>query len=191
MRYYTIALSIFLFACSTPDKESKIQTSDSTNLVKPITSAVSPVDSNWVTFIDSINMGFVVTFKYPKHLFAEHFENAECIGKKIKMVDDGPMTTMNCSMWMNDISDGNVQPIDTLIQYGLQSLKVNVEVLKDTIGIASVKGMRVRFCDIKDKAKVLRQSVFFTKYDTFFELYNDSLPANDFDMFVKSLKIER
>jgi hypothetical protein len=99
MRYYTIVLTLFLFiSCSTPDKENKTQTRDSSNLVKPVTTAVSPVDTNWVTYIDTINTGFVVSFKYSRHLFAEHFENAECIGKKIKLVDDGPMTTMDCSM---------------------------------------------------------------------------------------------
>ena len=190
MRYYTIALSFFLFiACSTPDKENKTHTRDSINLAKPITTTISSVDTNWVAFIDTINTGFVVSFKYPKHLFAEHFENAECIGKKIKMVDDGPMTTMDCSMWMDDISEGNVRPIDTLIQYGLQTLNAKVEVQKDTIVIANVKGTRARFYDIKDKTNILRQSVYFTKYDTFFELDNDSLPANDLETFMKSLKI--
>jgi hypothetical protein len=92
---------------------------------------------------------------------------------------------------MDDISEGNVRPIDTLIQYGLQTLKVNAEVLKDTIIIANVKGTRARFYDRNDKEKILRQSVYFTKYDTFFELDNDSLPANDFETFVKSLKIEK
>jgi hypothetical protein len=192
MRYYTIVLTLFLFiSCSTPDKENKTQTRDSSNLVKPVTTAVSPVDTNWVTYIDTINTGFVVSFKYSRHLFAEHFENAECIGKKIKLVDDGPMTTMDCSMWMDDISEGNVRPIDTLIQYGLQTLKVNAEVLKDTIVIANVKGTRARFYDRNDREKVLRQSVYFTKYDTFFELDNDSLRSSDFEMFVKSLKIEK
>jgi len=192
MRYYTIALPFFLFiACSTPDKGNKTQIKDSTNWVKATTTAVSSVDTNWVTYTDTINIGFVVSFKYPKHLFAEHFENAECIGKKIKMVDDGPMTTMDCSMWMDVISEGNVRPIDTLIQYQLQTLKVNAEVLKDTVVIANVKGLRARFCDSKNKIIVLRQSVYFTKNDTFFELDNDSLSANDFEMFVKSLKIEK
>lgn len=192
MRYYAIALPLFLFiACSTPDKENKSQTRDSTSLIKPTTTAVSSVAPNWATYIDTINMGFVVSFKYPKHLFAEHFENAECIGKKIKMVDDGPMTTMDCSMWMDNISEGNVRPIDTLIQYDLQKLNANAEILKDTIDIANVKGTRVRFFAREDKAKILRQSVYFSKYNTFFELDNDSLPANDFELFVKSLKIKK
>jgi hypothetical protein len=186
MRYYTIALAIFLFiACSTPDKENKSQISDSTNLEKLITTAASSIDTNWVTYIDTINTGFVVSFKYPKHLFAEHFENAECIGKKIKMVDDGPMTTMDFSMWMDDIS--GVRPIDTLIQYNLQTL--NAEILKDTIVIANVKGTRVRFFARENKTKILRQSIYFSKYDIFFELDNDSLSANDFETFMKSLKI--
>lgn len=190
MKYHTIALSFFLFiACSTTDKQNKTHATDSINLAEPITTAISSIDTNWVAYIDTINIGFVVSFKYPKHLFAEHFENAECIGKKIKMVDDGPMTTMDCSMWMDAISDGNVRPIDTLIQYGLQKLNTNAEVQKDTIIIANVKGTRARFYDLKDKKKILAQSVYFTKYDTFFELDNDSLSATDFQTFMKSLKI--
>jgi hypothetical protein len=190
MRYYAIAIFVFQFiACSSPDKENKTSASDNANHVKPAMTVES--DPNWASYIDTINMGFVVSFKYPKRLFAEHLENAERIGTKIKLVDDGPMTTMDCSMWMNDTTAGSLQPIDTLIQCKLQTLKVNATVLKDTIVIANVKGARVRFYDVKDTAKLLQQSVFFTKYATFFELYNDSLPANDFDIFVKSLKIEK
>jgi hypothetical protein len=186
-----VILTLFFAACSTLDKDDKTQKQDTTLTAKLSTDIPTINDTNWATYKDTVNIGFVVTFKYPKQLYAEHFENAECIGKKIKMVDDGPMTTMDCCVWMDDISEGNIKAIDTLIQYDLQKLKTNAEVLKDTTSIANVKGIRVRFFDKKDKTKLLRQSVYFTKYDTFFEVNNNSLATNDFETFLQSLRIDK
>lgn len=186
-----LLLTLFFVACSAPDKENKVQSQDTVTVRQVPTATAAKKDANWATYKDTVNMGFVVTFKYPKHLYAEHFENAECIGKKIKMVDDGPMTTMDCSMWMDDISEGNVKPIDTLIEYDLQILKVPVDVLKDTVDIANVKGTRARFFDKKDKSKILRQSVYFIKYDAFFEVDNAHLSTSNFDVFLQSLTIDK
>jgi hypothetical protein len=186
-----LILTLFFVACSAPDKENNVRSQDTVTARQVPTATAAIKDPNWATYKDTVNMGFVVAFKYPKHLYAEHFENAECIGKKIKMVDDGPMTTMDCSMWMDDISEGNVRPIDTLIQYDLQKLKVPVDVLKDTVDIANVKGTRARYFDRKDKAKILGQSVFFSKYDTFFEVNNEHLSTSDFEVFMQSLTIDK
>jgi hypothetical protein len=192
MRHFTTVLATFLFiACSTPDKENNAVIKDTILTTGQIPTAASSTDTNWVTYTDTINIGFVVSFKYPKRLHAEHFENAECIGKKIKMVDDGPMTTMDCCMWMDDITEGNIKPIDTLIQYDLQKLKTNPEVSKDTIDVANTKAIRVRYFDKKDKIKILRQSIYLTKYDTFFEINNDRLPTSEFETFIQSLKIDK
>jgi hypothetical protein len=184
-------LTFSLIACSTPAKQDKAQMQDTTTTSAILTSS-SIIDSdNWATYKDTVNIGFVVTFKYPKNLYAEHFENAECIGKKIKMVDDGPLTTLDCCMWMDDISEGNIKPIDTLVQYDIHKLKADVTILKDTVDIANVKGTRVRLFDKKDKTKLLRQFVYFTKYDTFFEVNNDRLTTNDFDVFIQSLELDK
>jgi hypothetical protein len=183
-------LTLILFSCSMPGKEDNRAFQDTTTATVQTSNATTD-NGSWRTYKDTVNMGFVVTFKYPKSLFAEHFENAECIGKKIKMVDDGPMTTMDCCMWMDDISEGNIKPIDTLVQYDITKLNANAFILKDTVDIANVKGISVRLFDKKDKRKVLRQSIYFTKYDTFFEVNNDRLTQSEFDLFVQSLKIDK
>ena len=192
MTKHTIAiLSLFLFSCLTPEKENKTIRVDAVNATKPKTETYVTNDPNWATYKDTVNIGFVVTFKYPKKLYAEHFENAECIGEKIKMVDDGPKTTMDCCISMDDTSEGNIMPIDTLIQYELQKLKFKTTPIKDTIEIANVKGIRVHYIDKLKNSKIVKQSIFFTKYDTFFEVANVRFSETDFNTFVKSLKIEK
>lgn len=122
MTYHTLLITILtfgFFSCSTPIKQDKVQLQDTTITSTNRTSKTTNDDDSRVTYKDTVNIGFVVTFKYPKNLYAEHFENAECIGMKIKMIDDGPMTTMDCCMWMDDISEGNIKPIDTLVQYDI------------------------------------------------------------------------
>jgi len=89
------------------------------------------------------------------------------------------------------ISEGNTKPIDTLIQYDIQKFKANKVYLKDTIEVANVKATRVRLFDKNDRTRELRQSVYFTKYDTFFEVNNDRLTLKDFEVFLQSLKIDK
>jgi len=184
-------LTFVFVSCSAPVKQDKAEFKDTTVTQTVQTSKASTENDSWTTYKDTVNIGFVVTFKYPKNLFSEHFENAECIGKKIKMVDDGPMTTMDCCMWMDDISEGNIKPIDTLIQYDIQKFKADKAYFKDTIEVANVKATRVRLFDKNDQTKELRQSVYFTKYDTFFEVNNDRLTSKDFEVFLQSLKIDK
>src|ERR1044072_125925 len=174
MNYPTISfLTLFFVACSTPYKKENKKIQEDTVSINVAPQANNAIEAKWLTYIDTINMGFVVSYKYPKNYVSEHFENAECIGKQIKPVDDGPMNTMDCSMWMDDIADGNVRPIDTLIQYSMDQLHQSVQQSKDSIIIADVKGLSVLLTGKSDKKKVLKQMIYFTKYNTFFELIND------------------
>lgn len=191
MKYSIISLlTLFFVACSTPNKKDSKQIQESTVEIKPGLQPNITTDPQWLTYADTMD-NFVVSYKYSKNYISEHMENAECIGKPIKDVDAWPRNTMNCSMWMDDIADGNVKPIDTLIQYAVDQLKENVQQSRDTITIADVKGLRVIFTGENDKRKILKQEIFFTKYNTFFDLINDSLPTQDFQVFIHSLKIEK
>jgi len=189
MKYSGISLlTLFLFACSAPNKKSDKKNQGNAAEIK---SSPQTTNTKWATYTDTINMGFVVSFKYPEKYISEHFENAECIGKPIKAIDDGPKTSMDCSIWMNDITEGNVRPIDTLVQYEMDKLKESVQQSKDTIAIANVKGLSVLLTGKNDKRNILKQMIYFTKYNTFFELINDSLSEQDFQAFISSLKIEK
>jgi hypothetical protein len=185
MKYPTISLlTLIFFACSSPNKKdpTEIKSTPQTN---------NTIDTKWATYTDTINMGFVVSYKYPKTYVSEHFENALCIGKPVKAIDDGPMTSMDCSLWMDDISEGNVRPIDTLVQYEVDKLKESVQQSRDSISIANVKGLSVILTGKSDKGKIVKQMIYFTKYNTFFELINDSLSKPEFKTFLSSLRIEK
>ena len=39
---------------------------------------------SWAIYRDTVNVGFVMTFKYPDHLVAESIENGRCVGEPIK-----------------------------------------------------------------------------------------------------------
>ena len=190
MKYLIISLLTLLFvACSTPNKKEDKQIQQNKVEIKKDPQAYNTTDPQWLTYTDTMD-NFVVSYKYSTNYISEHMENADCIGKPIKDPDAWPRNTMNCSMWMDDIADGNVRAIDTLIQYAVDQLKESVQQARDTITIADVKGLRVIFTGESDK-KVLKKEIFFTKYNTFFELINDSLPEQDFQVFINSLKIEK
>lgn len=191
MKYSIIPLfTLFFVACSAPNKKDSKQIQESTVEIKPGLQTNITTDPQWLTYVDTMD-NFVVSYKYSKNYISEHMENAECIGKPIKDVDAWPRNTMNCSMWMDDIADGNVRSIDTLIQYAVDQLKENAQQSRDTITIADVKGLRVIFTGEGSREKILKQKIFFTKFNTFFEIVNDSLPEKDFQVFINSLKIEK
>jgi hypothetical protein len=191
MKYPVSLLTLIFFACSTPDKKSNEQIKENTAEVKSIPQTNTATDTKWKTYTDTVNMGFVVSYKYPPNLVSEHFENAECIGRPVLEPGEGPGNTMDCSLWMGDIADGNVRPIDTLIQYEIDKLKESVQQSRDSITIANVKGLSVSLTDKTDKRKILKQMIYFTKYGAFFELQNDSLSEKTFQQFVSSLQIEK
>lgn len=155
----------------------------------------SGTEKNWHDYIDTINMGFIISFKYPPNCVSEHFENAECIGVKKDTNEtnkpdyDGPMNTEDCSIWMDDTTEA--RKIDTFVQFEVNKLKTIVLQTKDTISIADVKGQRFILRDKNDKSKILKEIVYFTKYSTFFELYNERLSEKNFIIFINSLKIIR
>ncbi|OQP47301.1 hypothetical protein A4H97_07300 [Niastella yeongjuensis] len=175
-------------ACSAPNKKDSKQIQENTAEIKPGPQIKENTDPQWLTYTDTVD-DFVVGYKYSKNYISEHMENAMCIGKPIKDVDAWPRNTMNCSLWMDDIDGGNVRPIDTLIQYSMDQLKEGVQQSRNSITIADVKGLRVIFAGENDKKKILKQEIFFTKYNTFFDLINDSLPERDFQVYINSLKI--
>lgn len=192
MKYSRISLlTLFFFACSAPNRKGDKQIQGNIAEIKSSPQTSNTTDTKWVTYTDTINTGFVVSYKYPKNYVSEHFENAVCIGKPIKAIDDGPMTSMDCSLWMNDITEGNIRSIDTLLQYEMDKLKESFQQSKDTITIANVKGLRILLTGKNDKRKILKQLIYFTKYNTFFELINDGLSEQDFQAFISSLKIEK
>ncbi len=167
MKYAAISLmTLIFFACSTPGKKSNEQIKENTAGIKSIPHTNNATDTEWATYTDTINMGFVVNFKYPQNYVSEHFENAECIGKPVTPTGDGPGNTMDCSLWMNDIAGDNVRPIDTLIQYELDRFEESVQQSKDSITIANVKGLSVSLTGKNDRRKVLKQMIYFTKYNT-------------------------
>jgi len=69
------SLTLILISCSTPIKEDKVEIKDTTIIPTAQTSIIATDTNRWTTYKDTVNVGFVVTFKYPKNLFAEHFEN--------------------------------------------------------------------------------------------------------------------
>ena len=143
--------------------------------------------SNWLTFKDTINTGFAITFKYPKNLFAEHFENAECIGNKIKIVDDGPLTTMDCCIWMEEAANNSIEED---LDFTRKAISIPYIESADSVLVANNKALRIRFYD-KSNRKLLKDNLYFQKFGTLFSINNKRLSNNDFEYFLKSIEIER
>ncbi len=141
---------------------------------------------NWATFRDTVNVGFVMTFKYPDNLVAENIQNGKCIGDKIENPENDITNSMKWCIWMQDTSD---YPIDHFISSEKSIFKGQVTELRDTISINNSTAIRVTLqSDIQNDP--YRQMIYLKKYSTLFEIINNYGADKDFETFYNSLKID-
>lgn len=146
---------------------------------------------NWVTYCDTVPVGFVMTFKYPRDLeLADIIDNCRCVGTKIKNDDTnqgtGSTNTRQWSICMQDTADYSVE---YLINSWKGIFKGQVDELRDTINVDNTKALRVI---LKDSNKDLpyRQLIYLKKYSTLFEIINiDGATNKGFEKFYNNLTI--
>jgi hypothetical protein len=143
-------------------------------------------NSSWATFLDTVNVGFVMTFKYPDNLVAENIENGKCIGDKIENPEGDITNSMKWCIWMQDTSD---YPIDHFITSEKSIFKGRVTELQDTISINNSKAIRVTL-QSDNKNDPYRQMIYLKKYSTLFEIINNYGSDKDFEKFYNSLTID-
>lgn len=144
-------------------------------------------DFTFVTFRDTVNVGFVLTFKHPNNLAVESIENSRCIGESLTpMVDGSPTNSMMWCIWMYDISE----PIDSLIAAEKNAFKGQVTEQRKNIMLNGSKAIRVTLTS-SDKTKPYKQLIYFQKYSTLFEVINNDVAGKDFDTFYNSIKIDK
>jgi hypothetical protein len=146
---------------------------------------------SWATFRDTVNVGFVMTFKYPDNLVAESIENGRCVGEPIKTSDstaDSDVTnTMRWCIWMNDTIES--APIDSLISEQRYFFKGQIKEQRENIIINNKKAIRVTFKS-NNQNDPYRQMIYFKKYSTLFEIINNYGADKDFETFYNSLTID-
>lgn len=176
MKYIIGILLVTLFSCSTKSVETK------ENIDK----------TQWNTHHDTIDAGFILTFKYPNNIvLADVIDNCRCVGEKIKNEDKNQGTdSTNTRQWCICMQD----TADYSIEYFISSWKslYNGQVVeqRDTITIDNLKALRVT---LKSKTKDAsdRQLIYLKKYSTLFEIMNIyEATEKDFETFYKSIKIE-
>jgi hypothetical protein len=153
--------------------------------------AVGQSKVNWRTYRDTVNIGFIMTFKYPDNLVAESIENARCVGEKINTdfdsADSDVTNTMRWCIWMQDIKDN---PIESYIATEKSIFKGKVTEKSDTINIANSKAVRVTLVSTDDKDPY-RQLIYLKKYSTLFEIVNSAHETEkDFEIFYNSLTLD-
>ncbi|HET6559998.1 MAG TPA: hypothetical protein VFG54_21910 [Prolixibacteraceae bacterium] len=171
-----LILLVTLFSCSTkPTKTAKSM--DSTD--------------NWVTYCDTVPVGFVMTFKYPSDLeLADIIDNCRCVGTKIKNDDTNQGTdSTNTRQWSICMQDTADYSVEYLINTWKLMFKGKIDEQRDSIIIDNVKALRVILKD-NNKDTPYRQLVYLKKYLTLFELINIYEDTNkDFEKFYNSLTI--
>ena len=180
-----VAVSIIFFtaACSTGINDGKKVRS------KPTTEA--KCDNRFLTYTNIEFDNCVMSFQYPVGYVAEAIENGRCIGKPVKTNTEGddPRTnTMDCCIFLHDSTDA--KPIDTLIAYEIRTLGTSLQQQRDTVVIANTKGIRIVLYNA-NKNTILKQLIYFVKYNTLFEVINERLNETDFQTFTHSLRIEK
>lgn len=181
LRIIGLLFFLELFSCTTPTTEAK-QAEQYSN--EPTTTH----SSKWKTYTDTVNMGFILTFKYPDNLVAESIENGRCVGEPIKPeVTDGSVTnSMRWCVWMSDPAES--QPIDTLIYSQRYFFKGQVTEQRENIIVNDTKAIRVTLTSTT-KNDPYRQMVYMKKHSTLFEIINNYKADKDFENFYNSLTI--
>jgi hypothetical protein len=141
---------------------------------------------NWATFRDTVNVGFVMAFKYPDNFVAENIQNGKCIGDKIENPENDITNSMKWCIWMQDTSD---YPIEHFIASEKSVFKGEIVEHRDTIIIDNTKAVRVTLKS-NNKNDPYRQMIYLKKYSTLFEIINNYGADRDFETFYNSLTID-
>ncbi len=179
MKYIiSVLVAVILFSCSSRQSEN--------------TESISEINSQWTTYNDTTDAGFILTFKYPNNLaLADVIDNCRCVGQKIKNNDKNQGTdSTNTRQWcicMQDIADYSV---DSLISSWKTLYKGQVTQQRDTITIDNLKALQVTFkSDIPETS--YRKLIYLKKGSTLFEIMNISeATSKDFETFYKSISIK-
>ena len=173
-----ILIAVMLFSCSGRQSEK--------------TESISEINNEWITYNDTTDAGFILTFRYPNNLaLADVIDNCRCVGKKIKNKDTNQGTdSTNNRQWcicMQDIAD---YPVNSLISSWKTLYKGQVTENRDTITIDNLKALQVTFkSNIPETS--YRKLIYLKKRSTLFEIMNVSEATNkDFETFYKSLTIK-
>ncbi len=161
----------------------------STNTTKTAGNADST--DNWVTYCDTIPVGFVMTFKYPKNLeFADIIDNCRCVGNKVKNYDTNQGTdSTNTRQWSICMQDTADYSVEYLINSWKGMFKGQIDEHRDSISIADKQALRV-ILKSNNKDEPYRQLIYLKKYSTLFEIINIYEVTNkDFENFCNSLTI--
>jgi len=169
MKYIIGIIVVTLLSCSTKSSNTKS-------------------DSQWITYQDTIETGFILTFKYPTNIvLADIIDNCRCVGEKVK--NKGADST-NTRQWCICMQDSIDYSIDYLISSWKSLYNDQVTEKRDTITIGNSKTLQIIF---KSKTKIdsYRQLIYLNKYSTLFEIMNtNEATEKDFETFCKSIRIE-
>lgn len=146
---------------------------------------------NWISYCDTVPVGFVMTFKYPSDLeLADIIDNCRCVGSKIKNYDTNQGTeSTNTRQWSICMQDTADYSVEYLINSWKGIFKGQIDESRDTISVANTKALRVILKE-SDKDLPYRQLIYLKKYSTLFEIINiDGATNKDFEKFYNILTI--
>ena len=173
MKYILLILFIIFLSCSS----SSIEKTDTVQ---------------WITHHDTINAGFILTYRYPDNIvLADAIDNCRCVGDTITNDDKNQGTdSTNTRQWCICMQDTSDYSIDYFISSWKSIYKGQVTEKRDTILVGDTKALRVIFRN-KATGSSGKQLIYLKKYSTLFEIINDDATTNkDFEIFYKSIKIE-
>ena len=174
-----LILLVTLLSCSTKPTKT-VENAESTE--------------NWVSYCDTVPVGFAMTFKYPNNLvFADIVDNCRSIGKELKYNKpedpDPPVDSLNTRQWSICMQDTADHSVDYFINSWKGIFKGQFDEIRDTISIADTKALRV-ILKSNNKEEPYRQLIYLKKYSTLFEIVNIYEVTNkDFEKFCNSLTI--
>ena len=137
-------------------------------------------------------MGFSLTFFYPRSIvLLDIVDNCRCVGMKLdkKSKDDDPVwRKVNSPYWsvcMNDTTSS----IENDIKESKATFKFDVKENRDTVTINNEKALRLTITNSNNE--FLIQQIYFRKFGTSFEVINEKGLSPEYEIFLRTLKIQK
>jgi hypothetical protein len=143
-----------------------------------------PTDINFI--------GFTLTFFYPKSIILlDIVDNCRCVGIKInnKTAEDDPAwRKVNSPYWCVCMADSTFS-IENEIKNYKSHFKFDVVANRKIVRIDNDTALSITLT--KSNNEFLIQNIYFKKFGTAFEINNEKGLSSDYELFLRSLKIER
>lgn len=143
--------------------------------------------ANWKTHEETVDNKFTVQFQHPSNTVLEHIQNGLCVGDNtLKSGDKSEfIVSQDWCIWMEDASQ---HAMESEIDYFKQNCPSDRRLEIETTTIDGQEATVLKEIDVNSN-KPVKIRVYVTRFETLFSIYLDSDKVEQFEQFLKTIKI--